>query len=83
MNPKLPVVSGRQVVRALERIGYRVVRQRGSHIRLRDETNPDHLPLTVPDHKTVKPGLLRKILRDADLTVEEFVALYQRGSKAV
>jgi len=37
MNPKLPVVSGRQVVRALERVGYRVVRQRGSHIRLRDE----------------------------------------------
>jgi len=32
MNPKLPVVSGRQVVRALERVGYRVVRQRGSHI---------------------------------------------------
>ena len=75
MNPKLPVVSGRQVVGALERIGYHVVRQRGNHIRLRDEGNPNHFPLTVPDHKTVKPGLLRKILRDADLTVEEFVAL--------
>jgi len=75
MSPKLPVVSGRQVVGALERIGYRVVRQRGSHIRLRDETNPDHLPLTVPNHKTIKPGLLRKLLRDADLTTDEFVAL--------
>ncbi len=75
MIPKLPVVSGRQVVRALEHIGYRVIRQRGSHIRLRDEANPNHLPLTVPDHKTVKPGLLRKILRDADLTVDKFVAL--------
>ena len=75
MSPKLPVASGRQVVRALERIGYRVVRQRGSHIRLRDEVNPNHLPLTVPNHKAVKPGLLRKILRDADLTVEEFLAL--------
>jgi predicted RNA binding protein YcfA (HicA-like mRNA interferase family) len=75
MNPKLPVVSGRQVVKALECIGYHVVRQRGSHVRLRDESDPDHLPVTVPDHKTVKPGLLRKILRDADLTVEEFVAL--------
>ena len=75
MNPQLPVVSGRQVVRALERIGYRVVRQRGSHIRLRDETNPNHLPLTVPNHKTIKPGLLRKLLRDADLTTDEFVAL--------
>jgi predicted RNA binding protein YcfA (HicA-like mRNA interferase family) len=75
MNPKLPVVSGRQVVRALERVGYRVVRQRGSHIRLRDESDPNHLPVTVPDHRTLKPGLLRQILRDANLTVEEFVAL--------
>lgn len=75
MSPKLPIVSGRRVIRALERIGYHIVRQRGSHIRLRDETNPNHLPLTVPDHKTVKPGLLRKILRDADLTIGEFVAL--------
>jgi predicted RNA binding protein YcfA (HicA-like mRNA interferase family) len=75
MNPKLPVVSGRQVVRALERVGYRVVRQRGSHIRLRDESDPNHLPVTVPDHRTLKPGLLRQILRDANLTVEEFVDL--------
>ena len=75
MSPKLPVVSGRQVVRALERVGYRVVRQRGSHIRLRDASNPNHLPVTVPDHRTVKSGLLRKILRDADLSVDEFVDL--------
>lgn len=75
MNLKLPVVSGREAVKAFERIGYQVVRQRGSHIRLRDESDPDHLPLTVPDHKTVKPGLPRKLLRDADLTVGEFVDL--------
>jgi predicted RNA binding protein YcfA (HicA-like mRNA interferase family) len=49
MNPKLPVVSGRQAIRALEHVGYEVVRQRGSHIRLRDENDPEHLPLTVPD----------------------------------
>jgi len=36
--------------------------------RLRDETNPNHLPITVSDHKTVKPGLLRQVLRDADLS---------------
>ena len=75
MSPKLPVVSGRQVVRVLERVGYRVVRQRGSHIRLRDASNPNHLPVTVPDHRTVKSGLLRKILRDADLKLDEFVDL--------
>lgn len=75
MSSKLPMVSGRQVVKVLESIGYRVVRQRGSHIRLRDESDPEHLPVTVPAHKVVKPGLLRKIIRDAGLTVEEFVAL--------
>jgi predicted RNA binding protein YcfA (HicA-like mRNA interferase family) len=71
----LPAVSGRQAIKAFERIGYRVVRQRVSHIRLRDEANPDHPPLTVPDHKSLKPGLLRKLLRDAGLTVDEFLAL--------
>jgi predicted RNA binding protein YcfA (HicA-like mRNA interferase family) len=75
MNPRLPAVSGHQAVKAFERIGYRMVRQRGSHIRLRDESNPNHHPLTIPAHKVLKPGLLRKLLRDADLTVEEFVAL--------
>jgi len=75
MSPRLPVVSGREALKAFEKIGYKVIRQRGSHIRLRDETNENHLPLTVPDHKELKPGLLRKLLRDAGLTVDEFVRL--------
>jgi len=78
MSPKLPVVSGHQVIRVLERIGYQIVRQKGSHIRLRDENDPEHLPITVSDHRTLKPGLLRQILRDANLTVDEFVDLLQR-----
>ena len=78
MSPKLPVVSGRQVVKALERVGYCVVRQRGSHTRLRDESDPDHLPVTVPNHRTIKPGLLRQILRYANLTVDEFLDLLSK-----
>jgi len=78
MNPKLPVVSGRQAIRVLERLGYQVVRQRGRHIRLRDERDPEHLPVTVPDHRSLKPGLLCQILRDANLTVDEFVDLMKR-----
>ena len=78
MSPRLPVVSGRQVIRVLERIGYQIVRQKGSHIRLRDENDPVHLPITVPDHRTLKLGLLRQILRDANLTVDEFVDLLKR-----
>jgi predicted RNase H-like HicB family nuclease len=75
VNPKLPVISGREAIKAFERVGYQVVRQRGSHVRLRDETDPNHRPLTVPNHKTLKLGLLRKLLRDADLTVDEFTEL--------
>jgi predicted RNA binding protein YcfA (HicA-like mRNA interferase family) len=73
--PKLPVVSGREAVEAFKKIGYRVVRQKGSHIRLRDDKNEKHGPLTIPDHKTLKTGLLRRLIHDADLTVEEFARL--------
>lgn len=72
--PPLPILSGQEVVRALERAGFAIVRQRGSHARLR---HPDGRVVTVPLHagQDVGRGLLRKILRDADLTRDEFVAL--------
>ena len=73
--PKQPVVSGQKAIEAFEKIGYRVVRRKGSHIRLRDDDNEKQRPLTVPDHKTLKTGLLRRLIRDADLTVEEFQRL--------
>ena len=54
-------------------LGYEIVRQRGSHMRLRDKrsTRP---PLTIPDHKELKSGLLRRLIRDAGMSVEEFIA---------
>jgi len=67
----LPVVSGRDVVTALEKIGYVVDRQRGSHMILRQQ-DPPHRRLTVPDHKEVAKGTLRAIIRQVGLTVEEF-----------
>lgn len=73
MNP-LPIVSARQLVQALEKIGYVVDRQRGSHLVLRNQ-NPPHRRLTVPDHKEIAKGTLRAILRQAGLTVEEFQSL--------
>jgi len=57
----LPVVSGREVVKALEKIGYVFDRQRGSHMILRQQ-NPPHRRLTVPDHKEVAKGTLRAII---------------------
>jgi predicted RNA binding protein YcfA (HicA-like mRNA interferase family) len=68
----LPVVSGREAIRVFERLGYVVVRQRGSHVRLRHATDLMRRPLTVPDHRTLKPGLLRRLLRDAEVDPEEF-----------
>ncbi len=66
------------MVKILTKIGYNVVRQRGSHLRLKDNTDPSHKPLTVPLHKSIKPGLLRKIIKDAGLSVEEFIKLLEK-----
>lgn len=70
----LPRVSGREVVRALQGIGYARDRQRGGHIVLR-QTVPPHRRITVPDHKEVAKGTLRAVIRQAGLTVDEFKAL--------
>ena len=70
----LPVVSGREAVKALGKIGYEVDRQRGSYIILR-QTEPPHRRLTIPDHRELRRGTLRAIIRQAGLSVDEFVAL--------
>ena len=75
MSPKLPVVSGRHLVRILEHLGYERVRQRGSHIRLRHPTDLRRKPVTVPDHKELKRGLLHGILRDAMVSAEQLTEL--------
>ncbi len=72
MTSGLPVVSGREAIRVFEQLGYTVVRQRGSHIRLRHATDPSRRPLTIPDHRTLKAGLLRHLMRDAEVDPEEF-----------
>ena len=66
---RLPLLSGKDIVRVLSRFGYRIVRQRGSHIRL---MCPGKKSVTVPDHKVIGPGLLKKILRDIEMFTEDF-----------
>ena len=70
----LPRVSGREVVKALARVGYEQDRQRGSHIILRQIAYP-HRRIVVPDHNEVAKGTMRAIIRQAGLTVDEFKAL--------
>lgn len=74
--PKLPVVSGAEAIRALAHFGYEPVRQKGSHVRLRC---PDRPSVSVPTHDTLKRGLLRGIIRDAELTVEQFCEGLEEG----
>ena len=69
---KLPLISGKKLIKILIKIGYYVRDQKGSHIHLR---HPIRNPLTVPAHKTIARGTLRAIIRDADLTVDEFLQL--------
>lgn len=68
---RLPTISGSEAVRALQRLGYEVDRQRGSHIILR-HTAPPHRRLVVPNHQSIAKGTLRTLIREAGLTVEEF-----------
>jgi len=71
---KLPRgVSGKQVVKVLEKAGFYVKRQKGSHIVLR-RNNP-FAQVVVPDHKSVDTGTLATILDGANLSVEDFIKL--------
>lgn len=70
--PALPLCRPREVVRAFERLGWQIARQRGSHIVL---TKPGALvTFSVPDHPQVARGTLRTLIAKAGLTVEEFLA---------
>lgn len=71
--PKLPRISSRECIHALEQVGFFVVRQKGSHVVMR--RNDPFAQTVVPENKEMPIGTLRSILGDADLTVEEFVEL--------
>jgi len=73
--PKLPVISGAQAVKCFEKAGYQIVRQRGSHVRMHHKSDRTKIPITIPLHKVLGKGLMRKLLRDAQLSSEEFLKL--------
>ncbi|MEK7108964.1 MAG: type II toxin-antitoxin system HicA family toxin [Patescibacteria group bacterium] len=70
--PKLPALSGAEMIKILERKGYSQMRTRGSHVRLYPPNFlPDAKKITVPLHKQLKVGTLSDIMKDAGLTVED------------
>ncbi len=68
----LPVLKPREVIKLLEKLGFTLVRQRGSHCQFR---HPDGRGTTVPDHKgrDISPFLLRQIARDIEVPIEDFL----------
>jgi predicted RNA binding protein YcfA (HicA-like mRNA interferase family) len=72
---KVPSLPYNRVIRALQRDGWVVVRQRGSHIRLQKHTSTETLKLTVPAHRPIKRSTLSHILKQARLGVDDFLNL--------
>jgi predicted RNA binding protein YcfA (HicA-like mRNA interferase family) len=72
--PKLPRISGAEVQRALERLGFQKVRQSGSHVVMQRETKG----CVVPMHSEVKVGTLAGVLRQGEVSPEEFIEALRR-----
>lgn len=77
MGQKIPVLKPREVIRILEGLGFIEVRRKGSHAQFR---HPDGRATTVPFHsgRDIAPSLLRQIIKDIGLTVDEFLAELER-----
>lgn len=73
MSPKLPVVSGEQLIHALQKFGYIAVRQKGSHVRMRHAIEPKRQPVTIPLHDEIASGTLGRMLRDANVSVDQLI----------
>ena len=71
--PRLRRVSGREALRALERLGFERVRQRGSHVVLKKQTAEGAVGCVIPLHRELAIGTLRGILRQAGVTPDEFM----------
>lgn len=75
MSANLPVISGIEVIKRLKRAGFVATRQKGSHVRLEKSTREETIKITVPLHKELKKGTLKRIIKDAGLTDDEFLEL--------
>jgi predicted RNA binding protein YcfA (HicA-like mRNA interferase family) len=71
--PKLPRISSREAIRALERLGFDRVRQTGSHVVMKKKNLEGDIGCVVPIHKELKVGTLSGILKQAQVTIEEFI----------
>ena len=73
--PELPRISGAQAIKVFEKLGFKVVRQKGSHVVLRKLDKG----CVVPVHKELAVGTLRSAIRQASISVDDFVNTYKMG----
>ena len=70
---KHPVLSAREIIHALKKIGFEIVRQKGSHVKLCKQIGNRKITTIIPNHKTVMPGTLKGILELAEIKLDEFL----------
>ena len=71
--PKMPRISSREAIQALEHLGFEQVRQTGSHVVMKKETEGGEIGCVVPVHRELKVGTLSGILKQAQVTVKDFI----------
>lgn len=75
MSPKLPVITSKKLLKALQRAGFVIDRQRGSHISMYHPDKPEFI-VVIPFHNVdLKKGMLKRILKDADMEIEDLIEL--------
>ena len=72
---KLPHLSGKEVIKALSKVGFQQLRQRGSHVIMSKQLPEGKTTLVVPNHKEIDIGTLAEIIRQSNLSRDEFLAL--------
>ena len=75
---RLPVLSGREVIRGLKSVGFVVVGHKGSHVRLKGTVDGAVRVVIVPDHRELTPGTRASVIRQSGLGRQRFVALFER-----
>jgi len=75
---KLPIISGKEAIKAFKKDGWYVANQEGSHVTLKKDGMACNLSIPVHGSKEIKRGLLRKQIARANLTVDEFISLLGR-----
>ncbi|MDW7731597.1 MAG: type II toxin-antitoxin system HicA family toxin [Methanolobus sp.] len=74
---KLPVLSAREIIKALESAGFQVVSQKGSHIKMKKIDKDGTSVVIIPNHDEIATGTLKSIIRQSKLTSEEFISLFR------